>query len=115
MIQLQYGNVIHRDLKPDNIMIKILPDTLSINTSNPTEGQSDHLSQNVYIIDFGFSINLKNTNPMIASLTCGTCGYISPEFFREDPNSGGGSSKLIPIHATHKSDIYSCGLIFYEM
>ncbi|HNC46310.1 MAG TPA: serine/threonine-protein kinase, partial [Acidobacteriota bacterium] len=83
-------NIIHRDLKPENIMLK-------------DNEQGDVL---VKILDFGLA-KLIESSDSIANLTgtgeiLGTPAYMSPE------HCDGGE-------LDHRADIYSLGVIFYEM
>jgi serine/threonine-protein kinase len=60
MIYMHSKNIIHCDMKPDNIIIN--PETYSIK-----------------LIDFGFSIQLDPSNTIVRGDPCGTTGYIAPE------------------------------------
>lgn len=80
--------ILHRDLKPENIMLR----------------QIKSGEQQVKIIDFGIA-KIKNsiTGPSpVTGMTVGTIGYMSPE-------------QLSAKHLTPASDIYSLGVIAYEM
>jgi serine/threonine protein kinase/Tfp pilus assembly protein PilF len=74
--------VIHRDLKPQNIMID----------------RDGH----VRIMDFGIARSLSSKGPTDPSAVVGTPDYMSPE-------------QLEGQEADHRTDIYSLGLILYEM
>jgi serine/threonine protein kinase len=74
--------VVHRDLKPQNIMI-------------------DH-EGNVRIMDFGIARSLKAKGITREGTIIGTPEYMSPE-------------QVEGKEADHHSDIYSFGVIFYEM
>jgi serine/threonine protein kinase len=82
------SGVIHRDLKPDNIII-----------------EKTHYSERVKVLDFGIA-KLKETKPSgfltQAGMIIGTPQYMSPEQCQSKP--------LDPT-----SDIYSIGIILYEM
>jgi calcium/calmodulin-dependent protein kinase I len=78
--------IMHRDLKPDNILV-------------------DKLDK-IKIVDFGLAteINL----PAYIFKKCGTPGYIAPEVFKydeKDPKTNYGD----------KCDVFSAGCIFYYM
>lgn len=90
----QHG-VIHRDLKPDNIMIEMQP-------SDAPGG----FAEIVKVLDFGIA-RLMDTGQPLQSLTeegtfIGTPSYISPEQCTEQPVDA-------------RSDVYSVGVILYEM
>jgi tRNA A-37 threonylcarbamoyl transferase component Bud32 len=86
-------NIIHRDLKPANLMV-VDPDT-------PFE--------KIKVMDFGLA-KLVDTKPVPlnkesdtgADFAVGTPGYISPEQVRGD-------------EVTHRSDLYSVGVILFEL
>jgi serine/threonine protein kinase/serine/threonine protein phosphatase PrpC len=78
-------DVVHRDLKPDNIMI----DTYG----------------NVTLIDYGTALIAslaENDTQINETVPQGTLNYIAPE-------------TLITLHADHQSDLFSLGVIAYEM
>lgn len=85
--------VIHRDIKPDNIMLVPDPDLLS--------------GERVKVLDFGISkiadsLGAEPVNTR-SDLLMGTPTYMAPEQCR--------GAK----HVTDKSDVYSLGIILYQM
>lgn len=82
---LQRLEVIHRDLKPDNIMIDAYG--------------------KVFLIDYGTALiaSLAENNDVVTeTVPQGTLNYIAPE-------------TLLTLHADHQSDLFSLGVITYEM
>ncbi|MGB0935814.1 MAG: protein kinase domain-containing protein [Colwellia sp.] len=78
-------DVVHRDLKPDNIMID-------------KHGK-------VFLIDYGTALIAsfaENTSAIKETHPQGTLNYIAPE-------------TLLTLHADHLSDLFSLGVIAYEM
>jgi eukaryotic-like serine/threonine-protein kinase len=79
--------VFHRDLKPENIMV--------------SQGMR---RQHVKVLDFGIArlVGDEQTVATVAGSICGTPRYMSPEQARGRP-------------IDHRTDIYSLGLILFEM
>lgn len=79
MREIRMMNFVHRDLKPDNILLN--------------GGQ-------VKICDFGLAVYCKEGNRLLRY--CGTPFYMSPQIIWKK-------------YYTSKADIWSIGIIFYEM
>jgi eukaryotic-like serine/threonine-protein kinase len=80
--------IIHRDVKPGNIMVA-------------RRGGSDR----VKLLDFGLAKMLLSRNAAALtdpSILLGTPSYMAPEFIKGDPFD-------------HRADLYSVGIVFYEM
>ncbi len=82
------NNVIHRDIKPDNILVS---------------GQNQVKITQVKIMDFGISETLRTSMTRLTSVsTSGTLVYMSPEQLRGK-------------HVGRESDVYSFGAMLYEL
>jgi serine/threonine-protein kinase len=92
--------VVHRDLKPENIMI----------------GKAENGPPVVKLLDLGIAKlreiagaeNSSNTALTMAGQVLGTPYYMSPEQWGEIPRDGN-------VEIDGRADIYSLGLVFYEM
>jgi len=83
-------NIMHRDLKPDNMILK----------------EKNKLNQcTLKIVDFGLSTVCDI--PEYLFKRCGTPGYVAPEVINAPSN--------VNIHYTPKCDVFSVGVIFYIM
>lgn len=103
--ELADRDIVHRDLKPENILIKGVD-----NTRRSNDGKSiwapniDITPSQVYVIDFGFGLDLKKKNTVAINSSSLT---MSPE-----------QAKLQAVAdaaQNTKADMFCCGLIFYEM
>ena len=80
------NGVIHRDLKPDNVLTR-----------------TDAGRLRPKIADFGIAKVLEGTTYTVSGALLGTCRYMSPEQVKT------------PSLADHRSDIYSLGVTLYEL
>ena len=83
-------NVLHADIKPDNLLV----------ASSEATGQLRPV-----LADFGISRNLNEESDLTA--VTGTVGYIAPERYNEEIET---DHELIK-----KSDVWSLGAVFYEI
>ena len=90
LVYLEKNRIIHRDIKPDNIM-------MMTNTSEST-------LSSIKICDFGLATFLDVGEPLFTS--CGTPGYVAPENLKTKDSPS--SPKL-----SAKSDVFSLGVIMY--
>ncbi|MCW5822021.1 MAG: serine/threonine protein kinase [Cyanobacteria bacterium TGS_CYA1] len=93
--------VIHRDLKPDNIVMQ------SIDLSAPVDDPDLIKPNSVRVVDFGVSKMWSEAGSSSASLTmegkvCGSPAYMSPE-------------QCKGLETDYRSDIYSLGIVFFEV
>jgi serine/threonine protein kinase len=86
----QHG-ILHRDIKPSNILLS-------------ADGQP-------LLLDFNLSADLKDLDDPLRSTLGGTVAYMAPEHLRamaaRDP--------AVAPKVDHRSDIYSLGMVLYEM
>jgi len=78
--------VVHRDLKPDNILVA-----------------ATELGLRPRIVDFGIAKILEGTTYTLSGAFLGTCSYMSPEQVKH------------PQTADARSDIYSLGVTLYQL
>jgi serine/threonine protein kinase len=87
LTEVHARGVVHRDLKPDNIMLT----------------RSSHGAERVKVVDFGIAKMLDRAeNLTVAGGFFGTPQYVAPEQARSQPVDA-------------RTDIYSLGLVFYEL
>jgi formylglycine-generating enzyme required for sulfatase activity len=80
------AGVVHRDLKPDNVLVR-----------------NDMGRLRPKIADFGIAKVLEGTTYTVSGALLGTCRYMAPEQVKT------------PSLADHRSDIYSLGITLYEL
>lgn len=90
--------ITHRDLKPDNIMIRHRTENGRELPTLPTP-----LSDNIVLLDFGISKLLDKPAITQLDVTAGTPLYLPPESFLGKPDTDGAT------------DLYAIGVILYEM
>jgi formylglycine-generating enzyme required for sulfatase activity len=78
--------VVHRDLKPDNILVK-----------------DDGGRLRPKIVDFGIAKMLEGTTYTVSGALLGTCMYMAPEQVKT------------PSATDHRADVYSLGVTLYEL
>ena len=96
MISIQYihsKNIVHMDLKPDNIFLSCVDDTF--------KGRS-------YLSDFGHSVNLDSRDFSTLNHWRGTRRYLDPGSFQLDSNHSYGNKSM---NVSKKTDIWSLGLV----
>lgn len=90
---LHSSNILHRNIKPDDILLQ-----------TEKKGEQEHLV--LKISDYGLSRFLGSGE--LAHTQTGTPMYMAPEIMNINKNPDG-------VSYNAKSDIYSCGLVFYVM
>lgn len=92
LLDLKKNGIIHRDIKPDNIMLNFQ------NLGRKFEFK---------FLDFGLSVDLKIPGTP-GNVRCGTPGYLAPEIFST-------SERNFREKITFKTDIFSLGAIMHQI
>src|SRR4030095_1658041 len=87
--------VIHRDIKPGNIMLHTETDEIPLEKTLPNDVEA-------IVTDFGLVRILRAASQTASGLISGTPAYMSPEQARG-------------TQTDHRTDIYSLGAVLYEM
>jgi serine/threonine protein kinase len=87
--------VIHRDIKPGNIILHNTTDNIPMDRPLTND-------VGAVITDFGLVRIMNATSQTVSGTVSGTPAYMSPEQARGDPTD-------------HRTDIYSLGVVLYEM
>ncbi len=96
--------IVHRDIKPGNIMI--VPDP---NTEVGSRGER------VKVLDFGIAKIIREVEGDTGSMTMHTRGYLGTVPYSSPEQLGIDVDGRENVRVDHRSDIYSIGVLLYEM
>lgn len=99
---LEGFSIVHRDIKPDNLIVR--KERGSAPKNQIVASQEDC---SICLIDFGVCTDTSIKRPHKDS--CGTVGYMAPETIPKRVID----ARMLKV--TSKADVYSTGIIFYEM
>ena len=104
LVYIHSKNIIHRDIKLENILLDFPP---NIKTEN-----RDYTQATVKIIDFGLSTQLQGKKGDLAKSVVGSPIYMDPIIIQKYKEAGG--IQKFKFY-DEKADIWSLGAITYEM
>ena len=104
LIYIHSKNIIHRDLKLENILLDFPP--------NIKKEDRDYTQAQVKIIDFGLSTQLQGSRENLAKSVVGSPIYMDPIILQKYKDAGG--IEKFKFY-DEKADIWSLGAITYEM
>ena len=88
-------SVIHRDIKPGNILLHTKTDNIALDQTLPNDVEA-------IVTDFGLVRVVNAASQTVSGFISGTPAYASPEQARGDQTD-------------HRTDLYSLGVVLYEM
>lgn len=100
-------NILHRDLKPDNVMLNYPPDKMDDKESG------NIFSATVKLIDFGFSRFLPEDQTAESDL--GSAPYKDPGLLLKEMHFNKGKREGLNYKYDKKLDIWSLGIMCYEL
>ncbi|WP_165243999.1 bifunctional serine/threonine-protein kinase/formylglycine-generating enzyme family protein [Paludisphaera soli] len=92
--------IVHRDLKPENIMVVTDPETGA---------------QGVKVLDFGIAKIIQGVGDAATSVTMNTQGVLGTPAYSSPEQNSFDVAEQVRTPIDHRSDLYSLGVILYEM
>ena len=96
LLHIHEAGVVHRDIKPANLMLR----RVGIGAAHVDPGETP--PDTLKLMDFGIAGGQVPTNLTVVGARIGTPSYMSPEQARG-------------LRSDERSDVYSLGLVFYEL